>query len=157
MPTGWRPEDVKSSRPVQVVEDVFALSKYDTLVSGRLIVFSWIQLFITLGFTMYLFLNFAEIGFPGVLVYGLFLFISVFSITSLLDKASYSWISEIARFLFVVLVMVMSGGDWFKLSFVFSFGPYLVILYMFISLLITIYFQFTEVRSRLFASSAPNP
>jgi len=144
MPTGWRPEDVKMKKPIHVVEDVFGMVKYDTLVSKRILVFSWIQLFVLLAFTMYLFFNFGEIGFPGVLIYGLFLFVSVFSITSLLDKASYAWISELIRFLFVVFILIRSGGDWFKLSEVFPFGPYIVIIFIFSSLMMVIYFYNSE-------------
>ncbi len=144
MPTGWRPEDVKMRRPIEVVEDVFRLSKYDTLVSKRLLTFSWIQLSLLLGFTFYLFFNFAKIGFPGVLIYGLFLMVSVFSITSLLDKASYAWMAELIRFILVVVIVMSSGGDWFKLSDVFSFGPYVVIIYMFLSLMMVIFFHFKE-------------
>jgi hypothetical protein len=149
MPTGWRPADVKIKKPVQSIEDVYHMSKFDTQVSKKLIVFSWIQLYVLLGFTFYLFFYFSEIGFPGVLIYGLYLFVSVFSITSLLDKASYAWISELIRFLFVMILLKSQGGDWFKLSDLISYGPYLVILYMFISLLTTIYFQFTEIKLSL--------
>ena len=95
------------------------------------------------------FFSFSEIGFPGVLIYGLFLFVSVFSITSLLDKASYAWISELIRFLFVMVILKTQGGDWFKLSEVFSVGPYIVLSFSFLSLVLTFYFQFTEIRKHL--------
>ncbi len=154
MPTGWRPEDVKLKHPIQVVEDVFRMPKYDTFVSQRLIMFSWIQLIILLAFTMYLFMNFAAIGFPGVLIYGLFLMVSVFSITSLLDKASYAFIAELIRFIFVMGIIVSSGGDWFKLSEVFSFGPYLVSIFMFLSLMMYAYFHFRENKHSILSFEA---
>jgi alkylglycerol monooxygenase len=126
------------------VEDVFGMSKFDTLVSKRLLVFSWIQLIVLLVFVMYLFHNFAAIGFPGVLIYGIFLFVSVFSITSLLDLAPYAWIAELIRFLFVLTIVIYSGGDWFKVSEEITFGSYLVMIYMALSLMVVIYFRFTE-------------
>ncbi len=144
MPTGWRPEDVKMQKPIYFVEDVFEMSKYDTRVSKRLLVFSWIQLFVLLVFTMYLFFNFGEIGFPGVLIYGLFLFVSVFSITSLLDRASYAWISEFIRFLLVVVILITGRGDWFKISEVLSIGPSIVIIFLFTSLMVVVYFHYAE-------------
>ncbi|HZV71350.1 MAG TPA: sterol desaturase family protein [Saprospiraceae bacterium] len=146
MPTGWRPEDVKVTHPVQVVEDVYRLTKYDTFISKKLLSYAWFQLIALLVFTMYLFMDFASIGFPGVLIYGLFLMVSVFSITSLLDKAPYAFMAEVIRFLLVIAIIIYSGGDWFKLKDIFSFGPYLVSLFMFISLMMVAYFHFRENR-----------
>jgi hypothetical protein len=97
MPTGWRPEDVKQLRPVGLIENVFKLTKFDTHISKPLLVWSWIQLGMLLCMTMYLFMHFADIGFPGVLMYGLFLFVSIFSMTSILDKASYALPAECIR------------------------------------------------------------
>ena len=36
MPTGWRPDDVKQKHPLEVVEDVYHLNKYDTHLSASM-------------------------------------------------------------------------------------------------------------------------
>jgi len=146
MPTGWRPADVALSHPVQVIDDVFDFPKFDTSLSGPLLTWSWIQLYITLGFTMYLFMHFASIGFPMVLLYGLFLFVTIFSLTSTLDKAAYALPAEWLRCLFGFGLMYAMDGDWFGLSDFISFGKYMIGGYFIISMLMSTWFYFKEIR-----------
>ncbi len=146
MPTGWRPEDVKLKRPVSAVENVFGLTKYDSQLSKPMLTWSWIQLWMLLAFTMYLFFRFAEIGFPGVLIYGLYLFVAVFSMTALMDKASYAWIAEFIKCMLVATILIIGKGDWFGLTEVFPNGNYFVITFTICSLMAVFYFHFSEVR-----------
>ena len=144
MPTGWRPDDVIDKYPVAIVEDVYHLNKYDTFISGKLLTWSWIQMWILLAFTMDLFLRFGDIGFPGVLLYGLFLFVSIFSITSLMDKATYAPIAEVVRFTLIITLMINNQFDWFGLAGVSSGLPWLVFGYACLSLLLSFYFHLAE-------------
>jgi sterol desaturase/sphingolipid hydroxylase (fatty acid hydroxylase superfamily) len=144
MPTGWRPADVAERRPVQLIENVYAVDKYDTHISSRLLVWSWFQWCMVLVFTLYLFFRFGEIGFPMVLLFGLFIWTSVFSITSLMDKAGYALIAEIVRFGVVILAFFIGKGDWFSISEIWTGGPYLILVFASISLATTIYFYYRE-------------
>ncbi len=146
MPTGWRPEDVKGKYPMEVVEDVYHLKKYDTHLSVSMLSWSWIQLWVLLAFTMDLFLRFGAIGFPGVLVYGLYLFVSIFSITSLMDKVSYAPLAEVIRFLIVLIILISSQWDWFAISTVYSPATNVVFGISLMSLVIAFYFHFSENR-----------
>lgn len=146
MPTGWRPEDVKVMYPVEIVEDVFRLNKYDTHVSVKLMTWSWIQLWVLLGFTMDFFLRIGIIGFPGILVYGLFLFVSIFNITSLMDKVSYASIAEAARLVLVLSILISSHWDWFGISTVFNPAVNIVFSFAVLSLMVAFYFHFAENR-----------
>ena len=146
MPTGWRPEDVKGKYPLEVVEDVDHLNKYDTHLSISMLSWSWIQLWVLLAFTMDLFLRFGAIGFPGVLVYGLYLFVSIFSITSLMDKVSYAPLAEVIRFLIVLIILISSQWDWFAISTVYSPATNVVFGISLMSLVIAFYFHFSENR-----------
>lgn len=148
MPTGWRPSDVAAARPVSVIENVFDFSKYDTALSSSMLTWAWIQLWILLGFTMYLFFNFAAIGFPMVLVYGLFLFVSIFSITSMLDKANYAALSECLRSLFGLGLLYFQGGDWFGISTGFEFWKYAIGGYFIFSGIMSLFFQNHNNRQR---------
>ncbi|MEO5907110.1 MAG: sterol desaturase family protein [Saprospiraceae bacterium] len=145
MPTGWRPDDVVAKSPVATINDLYGFEKFDSHLSKPLLTWSWIQWWVLLAFTMYFFVRFGEIGFPTVMLYGFFLFISVFSMTSLMDKARYAWIAEVVKFLFVIATLVIGKGDWFKISEVLPYGSYIVVLFSFISLMMTVYFQYLEV------------
>nr|AIA18545.1 Fatty acid hydroxylase superfamily [uncultured bacterium] len=146
MPTGWRPADVMTSRPVDTISDVYAFPKYDTQVSMPLLIWSWTQYWILLGLTMYLFFHLGAIGFPMILVYGLFVFVSIFCLTALLDKATYAGPVELIRFCLGGFLMYRQGGDWFGMSSSYSIAPYFIGGYLVLSLMMTIYFQFSEVR-----------
>ncbi len=152
MPTGWRPQDVSEKYPVAIVDDVYHLEKYDTHVSARLMTWSWIQLWILLAFTMDLFLRFGAIGFPGVLGYGLFLFVSIFSITSLLDRAAYAPVAEALRFVLTSIFLFSQQWDWFGLSAVTVGMTYVVFGYALLSLGLALYFHWAENKSYQYAA-----
>jgi hypothetical protein len=153
MPTGWRPDDVKEKYPVAIIDDVYHLNKYDTQLSSPLLLWSWLQLWILLGLTFYLFLNFAEIGFPMVLIYGLFLFISIFSLTATLDRANYALHAEWIRTLFGLWLIYQQGGDWFGII---QYGQVPIILmsgYLIIAAALAFYFSKTgELKSSVLAN-----
>jgi hypothetical protein len=147
MPTGWRPDDVKQKYPVATLEDVYHFEKYDTHVSGKLLTWSWIQLSILLAFTMDLFLRIGEIGFPGVLWYGLYLFVSIFSITALMDKVAYAPIAEVIRFTLAIFLLYSLQWNWFGISSVADGLPWIVFGYALVSLFLSLYFHFAENRN----------
>ena len=144
MPTGWRPEDVKQSHPIAVAEDVYHLEKFDTLLSNKLLTWSWIQLTILLAMVMDLFFRFSDIGFPGVLWYGLYIFVSIFCITSLMDKVSYAPIADVIRFVVVILFLLKSDWNWFGNSPWTRIEANFVFIYSLMSIALTYYFHFAE-------------
>lgn len=146
MPTGWRPDDVKAQYPVATLDDVYHFEKYDTHVSAKLLTWSWIQLTLLLTFTMDLFLRIGEIGFPAVLWYGLYLFVSIFSITSLMDKVTYAPIAECIRFSLVLFLLYTHQWDWFGISAAAMGLPWFVFGYACLSLFVSLYFHFVENR-----------
>jgi alkylglycerol monooxygenase len=147
MPTGWRPDDVKEKYPVATIDDVYHLNKYDTNLSSPLQVWSWVQLWILLGLTFYLFFNFAEIGFPMVLMYGLFLFISIFSLTAMLDKVNYALHAEWIRSVFGLWLMYQQGGDWFGFREAWIYAPVLFGSYLVVSMgMALIFVRFGDLR-----------
>ncbi|MFM9987503.1 sterol desaturase family protein [Flavobacterium sp.] len=139
MPTGWRPENFEEKYPINKINNVFDFDKYGTENSNKLIIWSVTQMLITLLFVSYLFNNIATIGLPNIFVYGLFVLITIYSYTELMDKNKYSIIWESIR-LFFVIGIIMHYGDWFGLNSIISTGNYLVLGYLAISLLVNIYF-----------------
>lgn len=139
MPTGWRPENFEEKYPINKINNVFDFDKYGTENSNKLIAWSVAQMLITLLFVSYLFDNIATIGFPNIFVYGLFVLLTIYSYTELMDKNKYSIIWEIIRLVFA-LGIISYYGDWFGLNSIVSIGSVLVFGYLVISLLVNIYF-----------------
>lgn len=145
MPTGWRPEGFDEKYPIHKIENVFDFQKFGINNSKTLIGWSVAQLLITLLLITYFFDNIAKIGIPGIFIYGAFVFVSVYSYTELMDKSKFAFIYEGIRFAFAVTVVSISGS-WFKIDDVIPNGTYIVMGYLAVSLLISIYFVTTEFK-----------
>lgn len=138
-PTGWRPEGFDEKYPIHKIDNVFNFNKYGTENSNKLIYWSLTQMLVTLLFVTYLFDNIAKIGLTNIFVYGAFIFVTIYSYTDLMDKNKYSFVWEGIRFIFGIGI-VMYYGDWFGFNSVLFFGNYLILGYLSLSLLISIYF-----------------
>ena len=139
MPTGWRPEGFDEKYPIHKIDDVYNFNKFGTDNSNKLIYWSVTQMFVTLLFVSYLFDNIAKIGLTNIFVYGAFIFVTIYSYTELMDKHKFSFIWESIRYIFAIAI-INYYGDWFGLNTIFSFGNYLVLGYLTVSLLASIYF-----------------
>lgn len=93
MPTGWRPVDVAEKYPVFKIDDVYHFEKYDPAASPLLYAWSWVQTVVLLLLISWLFGNLAQIGSPGMFVYGAFVFVYVYAFTELMnqDKFALFW------------------------------------------------------------------
>lgn len=139
-PTGWRPENFEEKYPVTKIRNVYDFEKYgQTSHSNKLVFWSITQAAITLLFITYLFDSIAKIGLPNIFVYGTFIFITIYSYTELMDTRKFSLFWETVRFLFGIAI-ISWFGDWFGLNQIFPFANYMVIGYLVLSLLVTIYF-----------------
>jgi sterol desaturase/sphingolipid hydroxylase (fatty acid hydroxylase superfamily) len=138
-PTGWRPENFEEKYPVTKIENVFAFNKYGTQNSQKLIYWSVTQMLITLLFVTYLFDNVAKIGLPNIFLYGFFILITIYSYSELMDKSKYAIFWEGLRFS-IAIGIIMYYGDWFGLNRVIPFSNPVILTYLTLSFLITIYF-----------------
>lgn len=144
MPTGWRPADVKDKYPLESIKDPYTYEKFDTHLSPALQVWSWVQFAITFFMMMYLFNYFGDIDWPGVLIYGGFLFLTIFSFTTLMDKRPWALWTEIITAL-VGLTIIYLQGDWFLMNEVWPAGKYVMAGWFILSAGVSAYFIFTEV------------
>lgn len=142
MPTGWRPADVVKRYPVGVIEDVYTYEKYNPDSSSALKVWSWAQWLITFGMMMYMFNSITSLPFQGALMLGLFLVISIFSYTMLMDRHSYALPVESFRLL--LGGFLFWTNDWFLLNFLVPGAPFVVIAYMIVSWVFCFYFTRIE-------------
>ncbi|MCB0632838.1 MAG: sterol desaturase family protein [Saprospiraceae bacterium] len=143
MPTGWRPADMVEKYPVSGVEDVYAYKKFDTRLSLPLLIWSWIQLALTFILMLYLFNRIGDLSFTAIMLYGAFLFVSVFSFTTLMDKSPWAFLTEILKAA-MGLGLLWWQNDWFGLSEFSSYLVYAVAVYLVISPMIVGYFTKTE-------------
>lgn len=147
MPTGWRPSDVKEKFPVYKIEDVYHFEKYNPEYSNELLIWSWVQLSVLLLTTSYLFANLAAIGSPGMFIYGLFIFLSVFSYTELMDKNRFALLWEIIKNL-VGFFVIYSMGGWFSSSPYLSWMNIPILSWFLLSTLITGWFVFFDFKKK---------
>jgi hypothetical protein len=144
-PTGWRPADVSEKYPVEYISDVYKQNKYMPEVSNFLIAWSWVQLTSTFALILFLFNQLVEIGQPGMYVYGVFIFVSIFSYTSLMDKNKHAWWLELMR-CFLGLAILNINNGWFTLDNFVSFGSYIIGGYLIVSALVHIVFDYYEIK-----------
>lgn len=115
MPTGWRPADVIEKYPVASVRDVYNFEKYETHLSKPLLAWSWFQMIVTITLMFHLTNNIADLSFTDILLYGGFLFVCIFSYTTLMDKSRYTlWAEGVKAVLGLGILWWQSG--WFGLE-----------------------------------------
>lgn len=143
MPTGWRPADVKEKYPVAIIEDVYNFKKYRTEASIALKGYSIFQLLATTSLMMFMFYNYSNIGFNGLLWFGAYVFVGIYGYTTLMDRTSYAVWIEVFRGI-AGLVLILLTGDWFGLNIYIGFGSYIMALYFTITIFGGIYFSSQE-------------
>ena len=145
MPTGWRPKDVVEKFPVYKIEDVYSFQKYAPAYSNQLLIWSWIQLSILLISTSYLFANIATIGSPGIFVYGLFIFLSVYSFTELMDRNRFAFLWEVLKNALGFFVIYRMGG-WFSASPSIARFNIPILSWLLLSTFVTAWFAFIQFK-----------
>jgi sterol desaturase/sphingolipid hydroxylase (fatty acid hydroxylase superfamily) len=137
MPTGWRPADVAEKYPVYKIDDVYNFEKYNPESSKALQTWSFIQLFILLGFISYLFGNLATIGSPGIFLYGLFIFTYIYAMTELMDGNPRAYVWEAIKLITGVYLIINTNG-WFGAEKLFQYIPHIVFAYLLAAMYLSI-------------------
>lgn len=148
MPTGWRPADVAEKYPVHKINDVYNMQKYDTKASTSLHVWSWVQITMTLLFISYLFGNIASINALNayyIYIYGLFIFLSVYAYTDLMDRNKYAIVWEIIKNSFGIAI-ILQTGDWFGAAALSPVLKYMIGAYFLLSTIVTLWFVMKHAK-----------
>ena len=143
MPTGWRPGDVSKMYPIKKIKDPNKQIKYNTKNSSGLIYFCWAQLFFTGLFMFHLFTVIHNTEMVYNYLYALFIFVSIFSYTSLLDGSTYSWVAEIFKLVLGLSIIYTQNYSWYNLS---GMSIYPVLAFITGSFLCSLYFQNNNKR-----------
>ncbi|MFP2995534.1 sterol desaturase family protein [Spongiivirga sp. MCCC 1A20706] len=152
MPTGWRPKDVKIKYPISIVDDPFSMEKYRTSGSLFFVLWGWFQLVFTLVLMYFLLISVADLSMTQIVLYALFLMVSIFAYTSLMDQHILALYAEIIKFCFGVYLLIQVDG-WFGLDAIVPFASYIIGLYLSISLFVTGYFLLNEFKTRNLATT----
>jgi len=143
MPTGWRPSDRELEAPIEFTRNPKDQVKYSTEGSLQMHLWMWFQLLFHIILMLYMFNVMGDFSFEIILGYGVFLFLSIFAYTSLMDHSYLALPFEIAKMaLGVSLIYVL--GSWFNVDEFLPFGTVLLAVYLSISLGLTIYFKATH-------------
>lgn len=146
MPTGWRPKDMKIKYPIEITQDPYTREKYKTQGSLFFVLWSWFQLLITVGLMYYLLVSIADFTFMQVFGYAVFLMVSIFAYTSLMDWHIAALYAELTKLIIGIYLIVQMNG-WFGIDQVLPFASYFVGLYLASSISLTVYFLFYSKKS----------
>jgi len=141
MPTGWRPQDVQLTHPIASIEDVYKMKKYHSNESDLLAVWSWFQLIICFIFMYHLLSQFSSFSFAQILLYASFIFISIYSFTSLMDKHRSAILAEVIKFCLGAAI-ILKMNSWFSLEQIIPIATILVSIYLITSLVLTLVFLY---------------
>ena len=112
-PTGWRPEDVKGKYPLLKYSDPYSQIKYKTELDSTLVLWVWAAFIITSMLMMHLFIVLEGIEIHMSILYSLFLMLSVFSYTSLLDLKRYYIATEFVKVVLGLFILISNNFLWF--------------------------------------------
>ena len=141
MPTGWRPKDVLENYPNNKIKVSGDQIKYNTDNSHSLIMFCWAQLIFALVFMFHLFLVLHQSAPFLNYLYAIFIFLNIFSYTSLLDNSKISLYAETLKFLFGIGILQLQSFTWFNIH------GMPVLLFLIISLFATIFLYLNNQKS----------
>ncbi len=143
MPTGWRPADVMERFPVTSADHT-KFEKYDVDVSNSLRYWSLVQFLVLVLMTLHMLIRIVEIGVPAVFIYGAFMYVMVYSYTSLMDKDPNAiWMEAVKSI--VGLYLIYSMGGWFGIDDIIPGGTIIVAAYQVASAGIVTYFVMKEI------------
>ena len=145
MPTGWRPQDVILKYPLSVIESPYEYKKYYPNLSENLKLWSWIQFGIIFLFIMYYINHLHLLLFRDAILFAIFLFMCIYSLTSLMDKENNSWIFELIKASFGISLIAFSSNWTFMNNYIIN-ADYIIMTYFILSLFVVLYFNRQEIR-----------
>lgn len=137
MPTGWRPKDVSIENPLETITNPYRQKKYHVDHKPELIIWSWIQLNITLISMFHLFITKPNLSNKAIYVYAFLLMLHIFSYTATMDQKQYAVITDFVKLVLGLILIYVFGFSWFGLGAIFTIS---IATYLLASFGITFYF-----------------
>lgn len=148
MPTGWRPTDVATKYPIEIIKDPYSYTKYSTPASTGLKTWAVFRFISSLILLLYMFSNYSKIGDRNLLLFGLILFLGIYAYTSLMDRSKYTIVFE-SLHLVVGVSLILLVGDWSGFSNYITNGHFIMIAYLILSFMGMLYFTYVEKENDL--------
>ncbi|MGR3810514.1 sterol desaturase family protein [Jiulongibacter sp. NS-SX5] len=145
-PTGWRPADVAAKYPVEKIDDPYNFEKYYPKLSKGMETWSWMQFLFTFAFLMLFYNAAASLSLTQLMLYGFFLFFSVYAYTEMMDKNPRSFWQELIKNGLGMYLFIQNGQLWYGLENAGSWINVIFPLYFIGATVITGYFVLKEVR-----------
>lgn len=114
MPTGWRPADVAEKYPVFKMDNIYTYQKYAPQASPTMVAWSWIQFLFSFFLICILYFYIATLSPTHLLLFGSFIFLSIYAYTELMDKNPWAIAWEAARNVLGIALVLQT--DWFGLT-----------------------------------------
>ncbi|MDX1364363.1 MAG: sterol desaturase family protein [Arenibacter latericius] len=143
MPTGWRPKDVKEAYPIEIITDVYHFKRYAPQATLGIKLYSIFQMAFSLFLMMFMFYNYVEIGFDGLLWFSGFIFVGIYGYTTLMDRKEYAVWIEVGRGLAGIL-WVWYSGDFFGLNNYLPHASIWISAYFLLTIIGGVYFTYLE-------------
>lgn len=143
MPTGWRPADVLKQYPIDYTEDAYTQVKYETPSSRGLKVWIIFQMLVHLLFQFHLISLLPELPYFDLLLYGIFIVVSIFSYTTLMDR---HWLAPyIEAFkVFFGFALLYYFQAWFNMDTLLPFPTILMSFYLVASIFVAWYYTVSQ-------------
>jgi alkylglycerol monooxygenase len=145
MPTGWRPADVAEKYPLTYT-NVNKQQKYMPSASIYLKIWAWVQLNATFLLLLFLMSQIAVFQKTEIFVYASFIFFSVYSYTSLMDKSRYAWLTEMLRLIYALAIIHFYQG-WFTLDNFIPNATSVLLVYFVFSAVVSLAFEYFEFKT----------
>lgn len=156
MPTGWRPDDVAAKYPLDYIEDEYQQVKYDSRPGPVLRIWAWVQLVVHFALLYFILYNISDYIFLDILLYCIWIGVSIFAYTSLMDKSSIAIPVEALKLIFGVVLMYYTSG-WFNTGDYFYYAPHIIAFYMIFSMVFTTAVIFQEGRASKLTMKIADP
>jgi len=142
MPLGWRPADVAEKYPINL-PGVYDRTKYEPYASAFLTTWSWFQFIFCNLLVYHMLISFGTLAPAEVAWYSGFLFLTIFSYTSLMDRHAVAVPTELVRLILGVGIILQSGS-WFGLESYLGGAAGVMLAYLSLSMMLTLYFTVAE-------------
>lgn len=140
MPTGWRPTDVNEKYPIDYTKDPFTQIKYAPKATTGLKLWAAFQLLFHNALLYHLIQLLPTEPYSMLFYYGLFLLVSIFAYTTLMDRSPLAIPVEFIKLIFGIGLFYYMNS-WYGLELIIPYGSGLMLVYIIISMMVTIWYS----------------
>ena len=139
-PTGWRPDGFEEKHPVKKITNHYNMEKFNPPASKALVYWSCIQFLVMFVFVTYILSHISLIGFTGVIIFSVYIFVQVFSATELMNRNKWAPLHSFISTL-VCFAIYFFDSSWFGMSSVSDLFPFVFLVYFFLQTILAFTFS----------------